>query len=144
MTWREQVVDVARRQLGVKHHHQGRVLRNEMSVGALDCAGLLIEVYREVGIVPPDFQFTDYAKINDGSELHRILTYFGEEIAFEDRQPADCCSINVMGNPQHCGIFTDYGIIHSLTEVVEHHISDKMERRIHKCFRVKDSWLTLQ
>jgi hypothetical protein len=55
------VVAAARRRKGVRFHHQGR------GAAGIDCAGVLIVVARELGLVPPDFDVTAYARSPDGS-----------------------------------------------------------------------------
>jgi hypothetical protein len=55
------VVSSARAWKRVRFHHQGR------SVSGIDCAGVLIVVARELGIVPSDFDVTSYARSPDGS-----------------------------------------------------------------------------
>lgn len=73
----------AHRWLGTPYHHQGRVL----GVG-VDCAGLLCEVYREVGLMPE----IDPGNYPADWHLHR-----SEERILEW---ADRCAVPVQGEPQ--------------------------------------------
>lgn len=130
---RSEIISQARVYLGTPHVHQGRVGGPN---GAMDCAGLLIVVGKDLGVVPPDFDFVHYNEINDGSELISILEVFCTEIDNNDAQPGDIFVASVMGNPQHCGFYSDYGIIHSLTKVVEHRLNDKWRSRIVRSYRL--------
>ena len=58
------VVAAARAHIGTPWQHQGR-LRGV----ALDCAGLVIMVARDLGIVEPDFDIRGYGRAPDGTML---------------------------------------------------------------------------
>lgn len=57
----DQVIAAARRRLGVPFHHQG------VTEAGMDCRGLLIDVARHLGVVPPDFDINNYSRSPDGS-----------------------------------------------------------------------------
>lgn len=131
MITRSDVVNKAREYLGTKYAHQGRL----KGVG-IDCAGLLLCVGKELEIVPQDFEFVSYNRMNDGRELKRIVEIFADETT--DPHYADICIINVMGNPQHCGFLSDKGMIHVLDSAVEHRIDEKWSKRIVATYKLKD------
>ncbi len=126
---REQVVAKAREYLGTPHKHHGRV-----KGGAIDCAGLLICVGKELGIVPQDFEDVNYKTKNDGTELDLMLHKFGFEIPVSKAKPGDILVMRVYQHPQHCGFKTDIGMIHSYDSVVEHIIDGPWPERIEKAF----------
>ena len=130
---RDNVMAEARKNLGTPHIHQGRL----PGVG-LDCAGLLITVGKALGVIPSDFDFIDYPEKNDGSDLERVVRMFAVEIPINEALPGDIAIMMVAGNPQHCGFFTDIGIIHSRERVEEHRIDSKWGKRIVKAFRLKE------
>lgn len=94
------VVACARTQIGVPWVHQGR-----MWGAALDCAGLVICVARELGIVPAAFDVTGYTRTPDGTMLDRL----GEHLT-----PTHCLEVGSVlcvateRDPQHLGIVADY------------------------------------
>jgi cell wall-associated NlpC family hydrolase len=61
---RSAIVTAARSWLGTPYRHQHR----ERGVG-VDCAGLVIGVARQLGIVPADFDVNGYSRQPDGSLL---------------------------------------------------------------------------
>lgn len=79
---RASVVARARAWLGTPYHHQGRVLG-----AGVDCAGLLCEVYREVGLMPE----IDAGNYPCDWHLHR-----GEELILAW---ADRFAVPVQGEP---------------------------------------------
>lgn len=126
---RQQVVDKAREYLGTPHIHHGRL----KGIG-IDCAGLLICIARELGISEKDFNNTNYSPINNGSELLSEVLGKCHEIPNEDGRPADVVIMEVFRHPQHCGLLTDVGIIHSFNSVIEHIIDGPWQGRIRRTF----------
>lgn len=102
MPTRSDIVRVARSYLGTPFHHLGR-----QPGLALDCAGLLICVARELGCVAPDFDVPAYTKSPDGSLLvwfHRYL----RPVPRVAMQPGDAVALILDADPQHLGILCDY------------------------------------
>jgi len=124
------VVVCARDYIGTPHLHLGR-----LKGVAVDCAGLLLCVGKELNVVDENFDFVSYQERNDGSDLRRIIDMFCDEI--ETPEPGDIFIMNVFENPQHCGFYTDNGIIHSLDKVVEHSLVGPWPNRIVSSHRLK-------
>ena len=118
MIARPAIVAAARSWLGTPFHHQGRV----KGVG-VDCAGLILGVAAELGIVLGDLK--GYGRQPDGEELLLTCRRQGHEIAPRAALPGDVYLIALQGRPQHLAFATDRGIIHALAQqrrVVEHRL----------------------
>lgn len=115
---RTDVVAAARSWMGTPFAHQHRVKGL-----AVDCAGLVIGVAREVGIVAPDFDVNGYARSPDGRSLLETCDRWMKRIALSTMRPGDVLVIRWDLNPQHLGIVGDYpyagqlSIIHALGNV---------------------------
>lgn len=94
------VVACARTQIGVPWVHQGRMWGQ-----ALDCAGLVICVARDLGIVPADFDVTGYTRTPDGSMLPLLAEHL-EPAAHLELGAVLCVATE--RDPQHLGIVGDY------------------------------------
>lgn len=111
---RADVVRLARSYVGTPFQHMGR----QPGVG-LDCAGLVICVARELGLVTPDFDVPAYTPSPDGSLLAWCDRYM---VRLEDHsgQPGDVLAVAVDSDPQHLCVLGDYrlgglSIIHALS-----------------------------
>lgn len=94
------VVAAARSHLGTQWQHQGR-----LPGVALDCAGLVICVARELGLVPADWDVPPYSRRPDGSMLEwcdRMMQRRGAPA------PGRVLVLAVRNDPQHLGIVADY------------------------------------
>jgi cell wall-associated NlpC family hydrolase len=102
------LVDAARKYLGVPFHHQGR---NEHG---LDCAGLIVLAYRDIGIELNDIQGYGMEPWNDGLRecVESNLTKVDGE-----PEPGDVLLLRWRREPQHVAIVTDKGIIHAYANV---------------------------
>lgn len=118
----QHVVAAARSHLGTPWVHQGRLVGH-----ALDCAGLVIVVARQLGLVAPEFDVAGYGRAPDGS-MERWCAQHMQRIA----QPelGAVAMIVVAREPQHLGIVGDYvhggfSLIHAASaigRVVEHRL----------------------
>lgn len=124
MTTRAEIVAAARQWLGVPYHHQGR------SRFGVDCAGLIVVVARSIGVdVSSDVR--GYGLSPEGERLRRILETAARPVAFS--RPGDILLFRFVALPQHLGIQTDVGVIHSharVERVVEHRLNDVWRSRI--------------
>lgn len=133
-----EVVTAARAQMGVPWRHQGRLPGR-----ALDCAGLVICVARELGLVAPDFEVTGYTRTPDGTMLdwcRRYCTPIGAP------ELGALAVIVCQRQPQHLGIVGDYvhgglSLIHASTaakpaRVVEHRLMWTTAMRLVAAFRL--------
>lgn len=94
------VVAAARAQIGTSWMHQAR-----LPGAALDCAGLVIVVARQLGLVPPDFDLNGYSRAPDGSLLQACAVHMTEIHALElGAVIAMACPTDA----QHLGIVADY------------------------------------
>lgn len=96
------VVDSARSLVGTPYHHQARL----PGVG-VDCAGVLIVIGRQLGLVEPEFDVGNYGRVPDGAALR---AYCDEHLI---RLPAPVPGGAVLaswkdGPPQHLGIVADH------------------------------------
>ena len=135
---RQQVVDVARSWVDTRWRHQGR-----SRVHGIDCAGLVIEVARELGI--STFDISDYQRdpLNDS-----FLDHFRREMIkrpIADREPGDILLIRDDMFTCHSVVFDIVGstemIIHAYAlrrKVVEEVYSPEWQGRTTHCFSFKD------
>lgn len=101
---REKIVALARAQLGARWRHQGRDPRT-----GLDCAGLVIWVGWEAGLVPPDFDFQGYRRVPDGTSLGRALTTHAVQRPWPNWEPGDIVLLKDIATvwPCHMGLLAD-------------------------------------
>jgi NlpC/P60 family putative phage cell wall peptidase len=123
MDTRNKIVATARSYIGTRYVHQGRV----KGVG-IDCAGLIICVARELGLVAPDFDIDGYGRRSEGVEMLELFRKFcGEEC--EDLSPGDILMFQ-NGDWRHCGILASQNrltVIHTHSAAracVEHNLDD--------------------
>lgn len=81
MRRRSEVIDLARSYLGTRWLHQGR------SRGGIDCAGLVIVVGNELGLI--DYDTTDYQRRTTGPEFMYHFKMNLETKRLADAQPGD-------------------------------------------------------
>lgn len=100
---RAEIIKAARGHIGTPWVHQGR------SPGfALDCIGLVIVVARELGFVPPDFDFNGYQREPDGVSLPDGLAKHLVQVAQLQMAPGDVVAMAFDADPQHVGIVVPY------------------------------------
>lgn len=121
MTTRAEVIAEAYTWLSTPWVHQHRT-----KAVAVDCAGLVIGVARELGLVAPDFDFTGYGRQADGT-LMAVCEQFMTRIPRDEMQAGDVLVVAVERDPQHMGVLVPYrhgglSLIHASStarEVVE-------------------------
>ena len=139
MIERAAVVAEARRWLGTRYRHQGRV----RGVG-VDCLGLLICVARELGVVAADFDINGYSRQPDGDTFQRGCEHYMQAITRAEALPGDVVSIAFGGHPMHAAILGDYAhgglsLIHALANArkcVEHRFDDVWQSRVAGWYRM--------
>lgn len=129
------VIDAARQMVGTPFRHQGRI-----PGVALDCAGLVVAVARQLGLDPQTPE--DYGRTPANGLLEATLD--GEpclqRIYPVDRQPGDILLMRFSREPQHVAILASDTIIHSYSavgRVVEHRIDAQWESRIVRVYRFR-------
>lgn len=114
---RVEVVAAARGWIDTPFQHQQRIKGL-----AVDCAGLVIGVARELGLVAPDFDVTAYPRVPDGVSLLRWCDEHMTRIALEQMQPGVVIAVVLDAEPQHLGVVGDYrhgglSLIHAAARV---------------------------
>lgn len=135
------LVESARKYLGVRFRHRGRSARG------LDCAGLPWLAYKDCGLDLHDFRLYGREPHNDGLIQH-ITKALGDPVAVApvfavDLQSGDIAVIRYETEPHHILIIADYPMggmsaIHAdghYGEVIEHRLSPDMIKRITHVFR---------
>jgi cell wall-associated NlpC family hydrolase len=106
MVTRQDIVDEARSYLGVRWKHQGR------SREAIDCAGLVICVGRDLGLT--HYDYTAYRRRPDHQ---KFIEYFvaggGIRLNVADVQPGDVLLFTEYSYPCHSSIVSEKrGVLH--------------------------------
>ena len=128
------IVETARSWLGTPFKHQGRV----KGLG-VDCVGLIIGIAHEIGY--SNYDFTNYGRQPHGGTLVKIMGDHLDLIPIEDAVEGDIYVMRWENEPQHMGIKTDKGIIHSYESIgkcVEHGLDSKWHKRIVAAYRYRD------
>ncbi|WP_399677125.1 C40 family peptidase [Xenophilus sp.] len=99
MTQAEQIVASARKAIGTKWVHQGR------SEDGLDCAGLVIKIGNELGLL--DWDIKDYERKASMSAMLDICREHLTEIPRVALQPGDLVVLRFK-DTNHIGIIGDY------------------------------------
>jgi NlpC/P60 family putative phage cell wall peptidase len=127
------VVAEARRWIGTPYQHQARC-----HGAGVDCAGLIIEVGRALGLLDVDYH--DYGQIPHQGMLRRICdTHL---LRIDDVEPGCILLMGFVIGPsqeQHLGIYTDTGtIVHAYAHAgacVEHRYSSAWRSRTRQIYR---------
>ena len=93
---------IAREWLGTPWHHQGAL----KGVGC-DCAGLVMGVAREAGIV--DVAVSGYPRLPRGHELESYCDAHMQRVPREAMRPGDVGAFRYGGDPQHLAIIGEQG-----------------------------------
>lgn len=138
MTVREQIVAAARRYVGTPFRHQGR----QHGIG-IDCAGLVVCVGREAGLMP-DYREIAYGRQPNPQRMRAQIERYADEIQPRDVQPGDLYWMRFI-EPMHMAIATRLadgraGMIHAYADAgrcVEHGLDDTWRRRIVRAYRYR-------
>jgi cell wall-associated NlpC family hydrolase len=99
---RAAIAQAARAWLGVRFAHQGR------SREGVDCAGLVIVVARELGLVPAEFNVTGYSRRPDGRSLLAHCRAHLAEVSPAAIAAGDVLAFRTETDPQHLALAADY------------------------------------
>jgi NlpC/P60 family putative phage cell wall peptidase len=125
------IVEEARKWLGTPFRHQGRLIGK-----ACDCAGLVSEVGRALGLVV--YEGTDYGRIPIASKMKALLDQYLVPVAVGTALDGDIYFMAWKTRPHHLAIKTPVGLIHayeSAGEVVEHPMDALWAGRIRCAYR---------
>lgn len=128
----EDIVLIARGYVGTPFRHQGR-----LPGLALDCAGVVVCVANALGL-EDGFQEVPYGKHPHGGTLQRLCDAHMDRIALY--APGDVLLMAWESEPQHLGVASDIGIIHSYAsarKVVEHSLDPVWRSRIRGAYRLR-------
>ena len=134
MTTGIEVVETAREWTGTPFRHQGRVRGM-----AVDCAGLLVGVARDLGL--SEYDVDGYPRVPDGITLQAILRAQLVEIDIDTARPGDVLLFGFYRHAQHLGIITRIDpmyLIHAYEpqrRVVEHRVDTLWRRRVRGVYR---------
>ena len=120
---RRDVVEIARSWIGTRFLHQGRsrcLKSNGRLIGGIDCAGLIVVVGHESGLLDPSVDVPTYHRWPDGRTIREMLAKHSIEVPLCNAQPGDIVVLKWEGSrfPHHMGIFSELpggrlGMIHS-------------------------------
>lgn len=139
------IVAEARKWLGVPYQHQGRDRRG------IDCAGVIINVGHALGLLPPDFDCTDYDRWPDSARLKLLMDEHGVR-TYGSMFPGDIVMMEFAGDDRHLGILGDYApapgelsLIHAYSarpaqKVVEHRLDEKWRKRITRTYSYREQF----
>lgn len=135
------LVESARKYLNTPFRHRGRTPRG------LDCVGMPLLAYRDLGVMLPDFRLYGREPYRDGL-VQRIKAAMGEPVAvapiqLSDLEVGDIAVIRYEVQPHHVVLISDYrlgglGVIHAdghYGRVIEHRLDPDMISRMTHVFR---------
>ena len=128
------IIAAARECLGTPFVHQGRLPGQ-----ALDCAGLIIQVAKMLGLEHVDH--TGYARLPGNGLLESALDTQPGLSRVSELQPGDVFLMKFSADPQHLGIYGGDTIIHAyqpVGKVCEHGLTDAWRRRIVRIYRFNE------
>jgi cell wall-associated NlpC family hydrolase len=115
------VVVAAHDLMGTPFRHQGR-----QPGQALDCAGVVISVARQLGIVAPDFDITGYRRLPDGVSLRAYCDEHLQAVAAPRVGGVVLVSFET-SVPHHLGIVVPYAHGGALSMI---HAESQRHRRV--------------
>lgn len=125
----KEIVSAARRMIGVPWVHQGR------SVEGIDCAGLIIKIGNEIGVM--DWDLKDYDRKATQAAMLQICRQHLTEIPRVALQPGDMVVLRFQ-ETNHIGIIGDYK--HGGLSII--HAQATHPRRVGEN-RFDDDWMKL-
>ena len=131
------LADSARKYIGVPFRHRGRTAR------ALDCAGLIVRAYGDLGVHIGDIAIYGRTPFRDGLMAH--VRSQADEVPIEDMQDGDIAVLVYVNEPHHLAIigtdvFVGLSLIHAdgavgVSRVVEQRLTDDKKKQIVAVFR---------
>ncbi len=126
-----QIVEIARTWLGTRFHYTGRIKKNNLNNGGIDCIGLIIKVGEEMefcvhGKNIVNYDYLDYSRYPNHGEMKNFLDRYFKKINKLELSHGDIIYLNFPNKLEHVAIISDIGMIHCYVEagkVVEHGIN---------------------
>jgi cell wall-associated NlpC family hydrolase len=134
----DDIIREARTWIGTRFAHQGRVKRNAINNGGVDCAGLIVGVAQSLGL--SSFDYKGYSREPLGGMLQKILEDHLEQVSIKHMQPGDVLLMKFLHEPQHLGFCAGETVIHSYETVgkcIEHRIDERWKNRIVAVYRFR-------
>ena len=133
----QDIVEAARSFRHTPYKHQGRTPAKE-----LDCIGVVILAGKIAGVLPHDFDFTQYSRTPDGS-LERELDKHCIELP--GLTVGAIALFRISAIPHHCGIITktkegNWGLLHAYentNKVREHELINWWQSKMVKVYGFK-------
>lgn len=139
----KQIVEAARRYLGVPFRHQGR------SRLGVDCLGLLVCIARDCDLKHDEKQIflldeVDYGHFPDPKRLYFGLMKVFEPVSREDMHVGDVLLLRIDGQARHLAVVGDYSLgglslIHAYAparKVVEHRLDESWMEKVRTVLRL--------
>lgn len=149
------IITSARKLVGTRFMHQGRLAKTGNHQGGVDCLGLLICVAREcelrskTGVLLADVDEFNYPHYPDEARLRQMLSLHLDEVTDDRCKEADIALFEIDGRAQHLGIIAysdtlllppvSLTIIHAYAparRVVEHALDEYWRKKIVAVFRL--------
>lgn len=134
----DQIIEAARRWLGVRWKHQGRTR------SGIDCLGLIVLVAKELGIADTDEK--TYSRRPDGKELLARFRHEMDEVMLNQIRPADVLMFADSLYPCHVGFVSEkHGQLHIIhahatrRQVLEEKYAYEWPNKARKAFRFKEA-----
>ena len=127
------IAATARKYIGVRFHHQGR-----NRTAGMDCIGLLVIIAEDLAL--PIKDVSNYRRIPDGKSLIRNLD---EQLEKIDALEMGCIIVFWIvrpDRPQHVGIYTGDGMIHThagIGKVVHSAFGESWRKRVHSMYKYR-------
>ncbi|MDR1425791.1 MAG: DUF1287 domain-containing protein [Rickettsiales bacterium] len=135
---RDLILRAARSWIGTRFHFAGRIRKNTLNRGGIDCIGLIVKVGGEIGACSggknlESYDYLTYSRYPNFGEMKEFMDRHFLKISENAVDIGDIMYFNFAGGLEHTAIVSDYGIIHCYLEaksVVEHIFTDYWKKKV--------------
>ncbi|MDR2760914.1 MAG: C40 family peptidase [Rickettsiales bacterium] len=139
----EKIAAVAERWLGTKFHYAGRVKKNNLNAGGVDCIGLIMKIGEEIGCQSFGkniilFDYVSYCRYPNRGEMGEFLNRHFVKIEKKQLRAGDIIYFNFKNGLEHAAIYSSEDIIHCSAgsrAVVREKITASWEEKMRGFFR---------
>jgi cell wall-associated NlpC family hydrolase len=139
----DKILRTAKKWVGTRFHHNGRIIRNGENLGGVDCIGLAMAVGKTVGSTCngkniASYDYLTYSRYPNQGEMKDFLDRRFVKIDEKEAKIGDLIYFNFDNRLEHIAIISDAGIMHCCVEarrVVEHALDDYWRRKIRGYYR---------